>query len=121
MSTNTVDYSDASIDAGGDTAYDSSNYGTTTGDLTEGSKAPQGDFGSGKDKAPKVSNGGPGLRASGQDVVNHEQWGENSGKAGGAGTSESDAPVGDEALTSDETRQAQGYSKTNDMNPEIGG
>lgn len=116
MSSNTIDYSDDKIDAGGDTAYDSSNYGTTTGDLSSDSKPSQGDLGSGgSGKTQKVSNGGPGLRASGQDVVNHEQWGKNSGST--------ERPVGnhEEGMTSDETRSAQGYSKTNDSNPDIGG
>lgn len=123
MSSTTIDYSDDSVDAGGDNAYDSSNYGTTTGNLDE-STPSQGDFGSGQDMTPKVSDGGSGLRASGQDVVNHEQWGENSGRAGKTGgeggEGSDDAPVGDETMTSDEARTAQGYSKTGDMNPDVG-
>lgn len=121
MSSNTIDYTDKKIDAGGDDAY-SSVYGTSTGDL-KSSHPDQGSFGSGKDTSPKVSNGGSGLRASGQDIVNHEQWGENrgeAGKLGGEGGEKSVAPTG-EGMSADETKAAQGYSKTNDMNPNVGG
>ena len=127
MSDNTVDYNDKRVDAGGDKAYDSSNYGTTTGDLTENAKHSSGDFGSGRQasNAANTQSKHPGLRASGQDVVNHEQWGENEGKAGqsgGTGTDRvaSSAPSEDKELTSDDARVAQGYTKSGDMNPEIG-
>lgn len=123
MSSNTIDYEGSNVDPGGDSAYDSSNYGTTTGDLSSDSH-PQGAFGSGSDRSSQSKSSGTGLRASGQDVVNHEQWGKNSGEAGklgGHGGEETSSAPSGEGMSADETRTAQGYTKTNDMNPEIGG
>lgn len=135
MSSTTIDYDAADVDAGGDKAFDSSNYGTTTGDLSPESKS-QGDLGSGSSKGntgtkSSVTVGGiggstEGLRANNQDVANHEQWGKNEGHAGqlgGQGGAKSEAPAGesDGGMTGDEARNVQGYSKTGDMNPEIGG
>lgn len=123
MSSTTIDYDDPKIDAGGDAAYDSSNYGTTTGDLSSQSHS-QGDYGSGSNDASKSSEQfGSEPVASDQGLANQEHMGHSHGQAGQAGgnggSGASEAPSGDDR-TSDEKRTAQGYSKTNDMNPEIG-
>ena len=127
MSDNTVDYSDSRVDAGGDKAYDSSSYGTTTGDLTEGVKPPSGDFGSGSANTDTSNTAGQSTQASSGTGSAGQAYGENEGQAGqlggngGTSASASVAPTENKEMSSDDARKAQGYTKTGDMNPEIGG
>ncbi|ORY87078.1 hypothetical protein BCR37DRAFT_143063 [Protomyces lactucae-debilis] len=106
MSSNTVDYKDSRIDPGGDKQYDSSAYGTTTGDL-KSDKYDQGVFGAGDDK---------------QEDKKQEQPREKQVEANITTQSTSSGQVAGEGKTHDESKakQVQGYSATGDMNPEVG-
>lgn len=122
MSANTIDYKDARVDAGGDRAYDSSSYGTTTGDLrsTEEKKS-QGDFGLGESVGPDGKLVHDPERASPPKSAGAGSIQDTAGQLGNAATSTA-ATSGKDAgdLTTGEARVAQGYTKAGSMDPEVG-
>ncbi|BFZ58228.1 hypothetical protein PYCC9005_005290 [Savitreella phatthalungensis] len=101
MSDTTVNYADNRIDAGGDRAFDSSAYGTTTGDLQEGAKAPSGDFGSGLDQTQQAT------RISG--APSEQPHTANAGTTGS--TTSTTQSTGAENLSTEQARVAQGYTR----------